>query len=237
MAANIADKFTQATNGSRPAATTLTALHSGGGTTMSCSALTGWPTATAVHFIVYTTDASGNKVAGSQTDWKGVVSGTNLINCELKAGTDSGYSIGAIVECAPTAYWAKDMADGMIAEHEQDGTHGAITPTSVVSSGPITGTVGTFSSIVVSGTATTQGWTALGDVPDTVTANGNRNYDLVFNGNDLTSTLSPGMKLQLSRTVAAPDQCADLERGSSHYFSKTSPAGLSFTQHLVVLPG
>ena len=229
MAANIADKFTQATNGSRPAATTLTALHSGGGTTMSCSALTGWPTATAVHFIVYTTDASGNKVAGSQTDWKGVVSGTNLINCELKAGTDSGYSIGAIVECAPTAYWAKDMADGMIAEHEQDGTHGAITPTSVVSSGPITGTVGTFSSIVVSGTATTQGWTPLGDVPDTVTANGNRNYDLVFNGNDLTSTLSPGMKLQLSRTVAAPDQCADLERGSSHYFSKTSPAGLSFT--------
>lgn len=236
MAANITDKFTQATNGSRPAATTLTALHSGGDTTMSCSALTGWPTATAVHFIVYTTDASGSKVAGSQTDWKGVVSGTSLINCELKAGTDSGYSIGAIVECAPTAYWAKDMADGMTAEHEQDGTHGAITPTSVVSSGPITGTVGTFDSVVVNGTATTQGWTPLGDVPDTVTANGNRNYDLVFNGVDHTSTLSPGMKLQLSRTVAAPDQCTDLEASSSQYFSRTGASvnGMTFTDDFTV---
>jgi len=235
MAANITDKFTQATNGSRPAATTLTALHSGGDTTMSCSALTGWPTATAVHFIVYTTDASGNKVAGSQTDWKGVVSGTSLINCELKAGTDSGYSIGAIVECAPTAYWAKDMADGMTAEHEQDGTHGAITPTSVVSSGPITGTVGTFDSVVVNGTATTQGWTPLGDVPDTITANGNRNYDIVFNGVDHTSTLSPGMKLQLSRTVAAPYRCTDLEASSSQYFSRTgaSVAGMTFTDDFV----
>ena len=122
MAASVTDKFTSATNGSRPAPTTLTALHAGGGTTLSCAALNGWPTATAVHFIVYNTSTSGAKIAGSQTDWKGVVSGTDLVNCQLKAGTDSGYSIGAVVECSPTAYWAKDLADGLQVAHNQDGT-------------------------------------------------------------------------------------------------------------------
>lgn len=78
------------------------------------------------------------------------------------------------------------------------------------------------------------GWTAFANTPNTVTYNGNRNYDLVFNSTDLTSSLSPGMKLQLTRTVAAPDQCADLESGSSQYFSKTSPAGMTFTDDFVV---
>jgi hypothetical protein len=73
------------------------------------------------------------------------------------------------------------------------------------------------------------GWTAFANTPNTVTYNGNRNYDLVFNSVDLTSSLSPGMKLQLTRTVAAPDQCADLEASSSQYFSKSSPSGMTFT--------
>ncbi len=78
------------------------------------------------------------------------------------------------------------------------------------------------------------GWTAFANTPNTVTYNGNRNYDLVFNSVDLTSSLSSGMKLQLTRTVAAPDQCADLEASSSQYFSKTSPAGMTFTDDFTV---
>lgn len=78
------------------------------------------------------------------------------------------------------------------------------------------------------------GWTAFANTPNTVTYNGNRNYDLVFNSVDLTSSLSPGMKLQLTRTVAAPDQCADLEASSSQYFSKSSPSGMTFTDDFVV---
>ena len=74
-----------------------------------------------------------------------------------------------------------------------------------------------------------QGWTGLANNPNTITYNGNRNYDLVFNSVDLSNTLSPGMRLKLSRTVAAPTQCTDLESGSSQYYSKTSPAGLTFT--------
>lgn len=139
MAAGINDKWTQATNGSRPVPTTLTALRGVGAGTISCAALTGWPTATAVHFIIYRTDSSGNKVAGSQTDWKGIVSGTTITGLVLKAGTDLGDSIGAIVECAPTAAWANDMATGLAVEHNQDGTHAAVTATSATVSGTVQG--------------------------------------------------------------------------------------------------
>jgi hypothetical protein len=79
-----------------------------------------------------------------------------------------------------------------------------------------------------------EGWTGLANTPNTVTYNGNRNYDLVFNSVDVSNTLSPGMKIRLQRTVAAPDQCTDLEAGSSQYYSKTSPAGMTFTDDFVV---
>jgi len=82
----------------------------------------------------------------------------------------------------------------------------------------------------IGASAYADGWTPiLGSTPNTVTYNGNRNYDLVFNSVDLSSTLSAGQKLKLTRTVAAPNQCTDLESGSSQYYSKTTPTGLSFT--------
>jgi hypothetical protein len=123
MAASINDKITKASSGSRPSATTLTATRAVSASSISCGALTGWPTDTAVHFIIYTVDVNGNKVAGSQTDWKGVVSGTTITNLVLRAGTDSGNSIGAIVEASPTAAWADDTATQILVEHNQDGTH------------------------------------------------------------------------------------------------------------------
>jgi len=82
----------------------------------------------------------------------------------------------------------------------------------------------------IGASAYADGWTPiLGSTPNTVTYNGNRNYDLVFNSVDLSSTISPGQKLKLTRTVAAPTQCTDLESGSSQYFTKSSPAGVTFT--------
>ena len=87
----------------------------------------------------------------------------------------------------------------------------------------------------IGATAYADGWTPiLGSTPNTVTYNGNRNYDLVFNSVDLTSTLSPGMRLKATRTVAAPTQCTDLEASSSQYYSKASPAGMTFTDDFVV---
>lgn len=141
MAASINDKFTEATNGSRPVATTLTAILPSGASpgTATCGALTGWPTATAVHFIIYTIDVNGRKVSGSQTDWKGIVSGLTITNLTLKAGTNNGYSIGAVVEAAPTAAWADDVTEGIAVQHNQDGTHKSVTTDTLTASGAVQG--------------------------------------------------------------------------------------------------
>lgn len=77
------------------------------------------------------------------------------------------------------------------------------------------------------------GWTDLGYTPNTITYNSNRSYDLVFNSTDLTSTISNGMRLKLSRLVSAPTRCTSLN-GTNQYYSKSSPAGTTFTDDFVV---
>lgn len=231
MAAGANDKFLKV-----GVAGTLTSLsapgHSVSGATITVGSTTNWPTDTATVFAIRQVDSSGSLVAGTYTEWRGIVSGSTLTNMTLMYGTDQVYPAGSTTQVyIPLSAAAHNrLIDGILSEHDQDGTHGAITASS------ITATTGTFDSVVVSGTATSQGWTPLGDVPDLVTANGNRNYDLVFNGVDHTSTLSPGMKLQLTRTVAAPDQCADLEASSSQYFSRTgaSVSGMTFTNNFTL---
>ena len=69
--------------------------------------------------------------------------------------------------------------------------------------------------------------------PNTVTYNGNRSYDLVYNSVDMTSYLSTGMRTRFTRTTSAPIQCTSLN-GSSQYFNKTSPSGITFTDDFVV---
>lgn len=77
-------------------------------------------------------------------------------------------------------------------------------------------------------------WTDTGYAPGTVTYNGNRSYQLVFSNANLTGFLSNGMRLKLTRTTAPPTQCTDLEQSSSQYWSKTSPAGTTFTDDFCV---
>lgn len=81
--------------------------------------------------------------------------------------------------------------------------------------------------------ATNNDWRTLVDPVGSVAYNGNRSYNMVFNGVDLTSILSPGMRLRTQRTVAAPTQCTSLN-GSNQYYSKSSPVGMTFTDDFVV---
>jgi len=77
------------------------------------------------------------------------------------------------------------------------------------------------------------GWSPVESPPDTVVANGNRSYTLTFNSLDLTDTISPGMRVRTTRTVAAPTQCTSLN-GTTQYYNKTTPAGMTFTDDFVV---
>lgn len=84
---------------------------------------------------------------------------------------------------------------------------------------------------ILDGTSPTgpDGWNLLSALNPTITHNGNRSYSVVYSSVNYTSLVSPGARLKFSRTVTPPSQCTDLESGSSQYFSKTSPSGLSFT--------
>ena len=80
------------------------------------------------------------------------------------------------------------------------------------------------------------GWNPL-SVQPTVSSGynkGNREFDLTFPSTDLTSVLSPGMRLKLTRVTAPPTQLANFQSAASHYASKSSPSGISFTDDFTI---
>lgn len=123
MAAGIGDKFTKAFNSDNPNVARATVARSALATTLTCDSLTGWPTDTAVHFSTYRLDSSNEVTAGTQIDWKGIVSGNVIGSLTRLAGAaDSGTSIGDVVEMNPTGSWASDLVDGLLVSLNQDGT-------------------------------------------------------------------------------------------------------------------
>ena len=79
---------------------------------------------------------------------------------------------------------------------------------------------------------TPAGWTSISGNISAVTYNGNRSYSLTTSS-DNSGVVSPGMRLRTTRTVSAPTQSASLN-GTTQYFSKSSPAGMTFTDDFVV---
>jgi len=72
----------------------------------------------------------------------------------------------------------------------------------------------------------------MGTTISAVAANGNRSYNLTSSA-DMTTVLSPGMRLRTTRTVAAPQTSFSLD-GTNDYYVKTTPAGMTFTDDFVV---
>lgn len=216
-------------------------------TTITLNNATSIPTDTAVDFIIDRIDTNGSRTTGNVKELcKGVVSGSTIINVTrgLHGTTAQSHSSGAVVEFVASGAAWNDFASAFMAQHSQlDGSHGAVTATSLSVSGTssFTGAVTLPTGTVTSPKLATElqkGWeSSYGGTtvpaPNTVTCNGNRSYDLVFNGVDLTSSLSAGMRLRTTRTVAAPTQCTSLN-GTTQYYSKSSPAGMTFTDDFTV---
>lgn len=141
------DKFKKL--GSPGTATTLSAPgYTVGATSVTVGSTTNWPTTTGVCFSIYETEVVGGTtqmVAGSYNEYNGDVStGTSVINVShvSGSGTDKNYAAGAstIVTIMVSSGRENDLIDGILVQHNQDGTHGAVTATSVTSTGPISGT-------------------------------------------------------------------------------------------------
>ncbi len=221
-------------------ANTVTTLSAPGkalsATSITVGSTTNYPTDTGIIIAIRQVDSTGELVAGTYTEWSATVTSATTLSIVATPvyGSDQIYPAGSTTQVyiPLSAYAHNKLVDGFIAEHSQlDGTHTDITADSIV----VTGSV-EASEFIITGAGGDNGWSSGLPAPDTVTYNGNRSYDLVFNSTDLTDTVSEGMRLRTTRTVSAPTQCADLESGSSQYFSSASAglAGVTFTDDFVV---
>jgi hypothetical protein len=162
MAASATDLITDTRNAGRPVSTTVATARASGATTLACTALTYWPTASKVHFVTYQIDSNSNPVSGTQLDCEGIVVGNSVTSLVVNDGTDNGNSVGDIVEMLPTANWGQDLADALGTEHSRIGKHTAVTATSLVTTGnatiggnaAVTGTLGVTSTSTFTGVAT-----------------------------------------------------------------------------------
>lgn len=216
MAAANTDKFKKA---KRRFSTTIgVGGFTAGATTLPLTSTSGLDTDTAITLVIEPGGINEEVITG-------VVNGNNVINCVRgKEGTsDATHVAGAAVSMYFTETHWDDLINGILVSHNQDGTQAtnSVTTTSITDNAVTTAKLDSTLQGNIS-----NGWVSLSSNPSTITYNGNRNYDLVFNSVDLTGTLSPNQKLKLTRTVAAPYRSTTLN-GTSQYYNKTSPAGFS----------
>jgi len=122
MAAANTDKFRKQTSNF---STTLGAGISDSDTTISLSSTTGLPTDTAVTLTIDRVDSNGVSTPAKVERITGVVSGTDIVT-SLRGEdgtTPAAHDAGAVVEVIWDAETWNDTIDGVLVEHDQDGTH------------------------------------------------------------------------------------------------------------------
>jgi len=127
MAAANTDKFKKAKR--RFSTTVDVAGFAQGATTLNLTTTTGLDTDTAITLVIDPGLATEEVITG-------VVSGSDVINCVRgKEGTtDQAHIAGATVAMYFTETHWDDLINGVLAEHNQDGSHGDITADSITTS-------------------------------------------------------------------------------------------------------
>lgn len=137
MAASNTDKFKKLTNNF---STTLSsAIVGSSDSSMSLASTTNLPTDTGAVFVIDRINSSGSPTPGVREYVKGVVSGSNVINLfrGLGGSTAQAHSSGAVVEQVVDQNTINDIIDGVLAQHNQDGTHSAVTAASISATGVV----------------------------------------------------------------------------------------------------
>lgn len=118
--------------------TTSNSFGTGTGETITLNSVSGLPTDTEITLTFDRVDSSGTETPTKMERIIGTISGSNLV---IRTSPSSGRGADGsteqahtspVVEYIPNAKDINDMVDGILVEHDQDGTHGDITPTSVV---------------------------------------------------------------------------------------------------------
>lgn len=141
MAASTTDLLTKV--GDPGTATTLSAPgYTTGGTSINVGSTTHFPSTTAFVFAIDEVETVGGeevRVAGTYNTYLGIVtSGTQISSVTWLAGDgDRDYAAGAgtRVYITTASAWANRLIDGLSVEHNNDGTHSAVTADSIAVSG------------------------------------------------------------------------------------------------------
>jgi len=206
--------------GSPGTATTLSAPgYTVGNSSITVGSTSNWATDTGVAFAIDQAQVVNGvevQVPGTYNEYVGTVaSGTSVSNVSWATGSgDRNYSAGALtrVYIPVSATRENRIVDWGLVHANQDGT----LKTTAVQAALNTNQVGSTD------------WTILATTPTLQSSNGQREYVLKYTGVDYTDRLQAGTKLKIPRTVAAQTQSTSLN-GTNQYWSKTSPAGMTFT--------
>lgn len=102
----------------------------------------GWPTATGIIFAMRRVDNKGIFVPGTYTEWGGVLAGDTIsgLTGTPLFGTDQPYAADGLTQVylpVSASLWNR-LIDLILAQHNQDGTHGVITTPNLTVTGPST---------------------------------------------------------------------------------------------------
>jgi hypothetical protein len=232
MAASSLDKFLKA---ARKLSGTIDSSGIINGTVdnFGLSSGSGLPTDTGVEITIDRVDSNGSKTPEKEEVICGVVDGDRIVDAVRGVeGTTQAHSAGAVWEVRLTASQWNKMIAGILAEHNQDGTHkeAAIsTPIHAATSkatpvdadeiglvdsaatfvlkrltwANLKATLKTyFDTLYVSASSDTGGWTAYSDVIPTRASADDPTYVLTFAGIDLTSKFGIGMRIKFTQNSA-----------------------------------
>lgn len=114
--------------------------HTSGGTSINITSASGWPTTTGTIFAMRRVDSSGNYVAGTYTEWAGVLSGTAISGMVLLYGSDQTYAADGLTQVyipLSKSLWNR-LVDTLLVQHKQDGTHTGLTTDTLTTSAAAT---------------------------------------------------------------------------------------------------
>jgi hypothetical protein len=145
-----------------------------------------------------------------EQEFTGVIdtAGVQITGVVWTDGTNVDHAAGSTVVDYVSATGQNMMTKGITAHANQDGS---LVPSAVRTALGL-------------GNTSNDGWGVVSQNVTAVTSNGNRSYDLTFDAT-VASVLSPGMRLQVTKTVTGNSYMGGAFNGSSHYFTKTSPSG------------
>lgn len=114
-----------------------------GATTFNINSATGWPTTTGFIVAIRSVDQNGNEIPGTYTEWVATLSGTTIslgTSPSPVSGADQVYASGSNTQVYIPLSSTRDnrLVNTILSQHNQNGSHGAITATSLSATGNVT---------------------------------------------------------------------------------------------------